>query len=366
MNIVERNGENHTDDVLQWYVMTHLEPSLIDLQLQKENEKRFQQGLPAMLYIIPFRYMVKANAEPNGKLAENTTRQSEAIENNDLRDYMHDFVFVKASEAEIVGLVNQKWNREGRLHLRHYRTKSGVPIKVSQQEMQPLLTFFIEQRQRFSFAPYSSELAVNEKVFIKTGVFKNHEAVVLQVHHSAQGISLMLGVPMFNKEVMMKLYDYPVAEVEMHGNVKHLAHPHFVEVVERDLLDILRRRVLRRNTDQSRSQDQEKLNFYSILNYLKFEDIPTHRHLRALMLLCAALRRDKQATNALTPLVSQMMQYPAHALDNDEDAFLLAVLFVATKNVDYCRAAREYCRTHDIDSQSLKAIMPLIKKMPLR
>ena len=358
------------EEAQYWYVMTHLEPTLIDRQLQIENEKRTLRGRPALLYVIPFLYMVRANTartvdKDSEMLSQPTMSVQDATENNELRDSLHGFVFIRATQREIFGLINSEWNKTGRLHMYHYRTKSGIPIRIGLEEMQPFLVFFVEQRQRFSFAPYSSDLAVNEKVFIKRGVFKNYEATVMEVLHTADGINLTLGIPMFRNEVMMALHDCSVSDIEVRGQKDDIFSPQFIEIVEADLLAILRRRVMHRVTAETHCQDQEKLNSYSILNYLKFEDNAAHLHFRALMLLCAALRKDKHTKDNLIAILRQMTNN-FEALNNDEDAFLQAVLFVATKNVDHCRRAREYCRTHDISSHSLKAIMPLVKKMPLR
>lgn len=344
-----------TDETQYWYVMTHLEPSLIDKLLQMENAERFKQGLQTLSYVIPFLYMVWAD---EGRMAD-------VAENNTLRNYLHSFVFIRATEKEICQLVNCDWNQRGRLRLRHYRTRSGCPIRVTQEEMQPLLVFFIEQHQRFTFVPYSEEMAVNDTVYIKRGVFKNYKASVLEVHHTAAGVNLTLGIPMFNSEVVMQLYDYRLSDVEVQGQMEQIFEPQFVKVVEADMFSILRRRVLHRDSDTSHREDMEKLNSYSILHYLKFDDTATHNHFQALMLLCATLRRDRHTMAALIPMLRQKIANPC-APSSDEETFLLAILFFATKDVEYRKAAREYCRTHELQSTSLAAIMPLVKKQHLR
>lgn len=366
----ENKRRTAIDDTQYWYVMTHLEPSLIDRQLQVENARRFNQGQPTILYVIPFQYMVKAQVGQSAEDRENNSQErkrsaKEVCENNSLRECLHSFVFIKATEGEITALTGSDWNRNGRLHLCHYRTKSGSPIKVSQEEMQPFLIFFIEQRQRFSFMPYGEDVSFSETVYIKRGVFKDCKATVIEVCHTADGISLTLGLPMFGNDVMMKIYDYPVSDVKINARMEHLFEPQFVKAMESDLLDILRRRVLRRTTDESFREDMQKLNSYSILHYLKFENTATHNHFHALMLLCATLRGDKQVKETLIPLIQGMISSTAKPC-TDEEAFYLAVLFIATKKVDYRKTVREYCLAHEIKSASLAAIMPLVKKIQVR
>lgn len=358
------------DDNQYWYVMTHLEPSLIDRQLQQENAERFRNGQPTILYVIPFLYMVKANMEKGleeeGKKSQASVRTMKDVsDNNDLRNSLHNFVFIKSTEDEIAKLTSRDWNRLGRLHLHHYRTKSGSPIKVCQEEMQPLLNFFIEQRQRFSFTPYHEEITANETVRIKRGIFKGYKASVIEIHHQADGISLTLGIPLFNSEVMMKLYDYSVSDVEIQGQIEHLFESQFIKTFESDLFDILRRRVLRRNTDETFRKDMKTLNTYSILHYLKFDDSTTHNHFLALLLLCATLRNDNQMKGFLIPVVKKMVG-DVNPPTTDEEAFYMAILFFATKSVNYRRTVREYCQTVAVTSESFTAIMPLVKKMRLR
>lgn len=367
---IENRHKTTADDTQYWYVMTHLEPSLADRLLQSENARRLWLGRPAILYMIPFRYLVKAGIEESwedeeGKSRERQQAIREADDNNSLRDSLHSFVFVKATEGEITELTGMDWNRQGRLHLYHYRTKSGTPIRVSQEEMRPFILFFIRQRQRFSFTSYGEEVSANETVHVRRGVFRNRKASVLEVHHTADGISLTLGIPLFRDEVMMKLYDCPLSDVEVPSRMEHLFEPQFVRTLEADLLGILRRRVLHRDTDETRREDVDKLNTYSILHYLKFEDTATHNHFQTLMLLCAVLRRDRQAREALIPTVRGMMDSPM-APATDEEAFRLAVLFFATKDVTHRKTLREYGQTHTVTSPSLSAIMPLVKKMRLR
>ena len=354
-NNVEKYQDAITDDTTFWYVMTHLDPALIDKLLQIENEQRFSRGLPTIFYVIPFRYMVRANA---GRL-------DNVADNNELRDYLHNFVFIKATKREIDELVNMPWNRTGRLHLVHYCNRSGIPIKTTQEEMQPLLKFFIEQHQKFSFIPYSDDLAANDTVYICRGAFKEYKASVIEVLHKADGINLTLGIPMFNNEVMMKLYDYLPSDVEIRGKLEHLFDPIFLQSMEADLLDILRCRVLRRETDETHVEAMTKLNAYRILHYLKFEDSAMHRYFQTLMLLCATLCKDRSVMNNLIPIIQRTIE-SSKSPKSDDECFRLAVLFFATKNVDYRKATREYCHNQEVHSPSLMAIIPLVKKVQLR
>ena len=352
-----------------WYVMQHPDPPIIERLLQAENSERFRQQEPTFLYIVPFCYLKRATTERGLENEEDQVaaerKRKDVRDNNELRSCLHSFVFIKSTKKDIERLVRCEWNNEGRCHLRHYQTRSGTPIRISEEEMRPLIRLFVEQHQRYSFVPYREDTFSAEQVRIKTGLFKGYKASVLEVRHTDKGANLTLGISIFNNEVTLELFDYPVAEVDVPCQMKHLFEPYFIRTVEDDLFQILRRRVLPRNTEETQLQDQERLNSYSILNYLKFENTALRNHFLALMLLCASLRNDRETKQMLLPVV-QGLAGSADNPANDEEAFLLALLFVATKDVAYRRTARAYCQTHEVASESLRKLMPLVKRIKLR
>lgn len=83
------------------------------------------------------------------------------------------------------------------------------------------------------------------------------------------------------------------------------------------------------------------------------------------MLLCATLRRDKPAKDTLIRELKAAISHP-QVLSTDEEAFVTAILFVATKDGTLRKAAKEYCQTHEVTLQSLLQLMPLIKEIKTR
>lgn len=135
-----------------WYLMLHLDPSGIDKMLKYENEQRKSQNASTFLSLIPFLFLEHAASEK--RLSQETKAEKgradsrdEADGHNTLRNYLHDFVFIKSSRNEIDQLLNCDWNRNGRLHLHYCRTREGKPIRLTEKEMTPFIALFVEQRQ---------------------------------------------------------------------------------------------------------------------------------------------------------------------------------------------------------------------------
>ena len=345
---------------IYWYVMNHLEPQRIDKLLKAENEQRAKYGSQKpVFYLIPHLYMER-------KTPPDDNASNEAGDLDSLRSILHNFVFIKSSKNEIDQLLYSEWNRNGRLQLRYYRTSDGRPIRLTEKEMTPFIALFVEHRQRFSLRRYGKGAPAQRTVHIKRGLFKDYQAEVIKMNRTADGVKLTLGIPVFNNEFTLELHECADTDVDIiGGQANQLMEPHFIEDMEKGLFDILRRVIFRRGTDETRRQDQKLLDSYSIFNYLKFDDTVKQTHYQTLMLLCATLRRDQDTKATLIRELRSLLRHPEVPL-TDEEAFVTAVLFVATRKGPFRKAAKEYCQTHEVTSQALIQLMPLVKVMQNR
>ena len=343
--------------------MRHLNPELIDLQLRQVNKQRANDGRPELLYIIPYQYIVEARRN-SGQGAE---FNKSVDENNQLRRDFRNFVFIRSTEKELKRLVQENWNRDGRARLHFYSSRDGLPLRVKADEMDRLISLFIDQRQKFNFIQSKDDLNLSEQVRLKTGVFKDYQFSVTKITHSGKGVNLTLALPVFNGEFMLQMEECPIADVDMPTRLQNYLATDFLAVVERDLLSILNHRVTgyRQVAANAAEADSDKLNTYGILNYLDYEDTAEHNHLRTLMLLCASLRKDKYGVMTLVPVIERQLS-SIKMLSNDEEAFMMGVLFVATHEIAYRKVLREYEQMHEIISEPLSMLMSIKDKIRVR
>lgn len=349
------------DEDREWFLMRHLDPALIDMQLRHENERRTRMGKSSLLYVIPYQYIKKAQQD---KL-QNDRYNKEVKKNNLLRNDFHFFVFIKATRTEITELVQSPWNTFGRVRLHHCRSHAGEPLRVKHDEMDRLIKLFVEQREKFNFVPAEDDVRLKEKVQLKTGIFKDYEASVLKIKYSADGANFTLGIPVFNGEYTLQMKNYKVSDIKVPSRLQKYLDPSFVSVMECDLIEILRHRIKGYPPGADRTLDADKLNAYYLLNYLDFTDVAKHRHFKTLMLFCASLRKDKTGKEILIPVVETFVGNKNN-VSTDEDAFAFAILFEATHNVDYRTLVKNYVKTHTVTLAPLTSIMPLIKGIRVR
>lgn len=85
-----------------WYVMTHLNPQMIEKFLQEENVECRRCNLPPYEYFIPYLFLNQAMPE---QWTEDAAEQAvDAEEANRMRSDLYRFVFIKTTSKGIIRL----------------------------------------------------------------------------------------------------------------------------------------------------------------------------------------------------------------------------------------------------------------------
>lgn len=350
----------------KWWVLRHQNPKTIDQQLKVLNEQRVAEGRSELAYLIPRQF--EQEVEPNKAMGAQYEKGVE--ESNALRSAMYHYLFIKATDDDILQLVASDWNRSLASRLRLCRSKGGEPLWASSRDMDRLIDIMIRHREMFNVVAGDFVLHEGDMVKVKMDMFEGYEFVVTQFRGHGKGANLTLELPLFKGNLRLRTEGVFVREEYLPVQVRQLLSPEFVGQMEAGLIEVVRHRYGRRKSatterQQEYDSDNTNLNNFHYLNYMELNDSPEHRHVRVLLLLCAALRKDRRTVEALVPVVTGLLANPAAAA-TDEEAFIMAVLFIATQNADWRTAAKLYGQTHDTLSEPLSLLMPLIKNIHFR
>ena len=352
----------------KWWLLRHLDPKAIDQALMLQNEQRAAAGLEAFVYVIPHQYAKEATYK------KNALRYNEEVDrNNNLRSTLHYYLFIKGSEEEILQLVGGEWNRMARCRLTLCRSKSGDPLWAKAEDMDRLMEMMIHHREMFNLVPAPFDYQVGDTVMLKTKMFDGYEFNIRQFSVHGKGVNLTLEMPLFNGRFIVRTKGKNVSRDSLPVKLQQLLSPGYVREMEQGLIEILRSRYPRNkhterqplSADSKGNTDFENLNNFHFISYMKLDDSPAHHHIRTLLLLCAALRRDRRTVEYYVPIIEQLLADHTVAT-TDEEAFMMAVLYVATHDVAYRNAAKQYQQTHDVASESLSRLLTVIKYIHFR
>ena len=351
----------------QWYVMLHRNPQQLDQQLQRVNMLRRQQESPRVRqldYFIPFCFLSRVPADADVKDLESIA------EANQLRDDFHDFAFIRALPADIAELTDSDWNRNMHHHLHHYRDFQKREVTICDQEMQTLIRIFSERRIKFFVGLPEPEIFPEERVYImEEGAFQGQLARVIAVKHTAEGISLTLGIRMFSDTKEVKIPGISLKSIQTERVPDDIIGQQFVQEAEWSILGILSRRVNHKETDESNADDVVLLNHLFLYSYITIHDSDLSARFLALMLICASLRYDESSTQSLTERVrkllggTQELSTIHYSLSTEIRSYLLFALYVATRDADYRTQAKSLLQTIPDPSSALRRLKSLTSRL---
>lgn len=397
----------------KWWLLRHHDPKAIDQALMLQNEQRMAAGLEAFVYVIPHQYIKEATHKKDDRA------YNEKVDlNNSLRSTLHYYLFIKATEKDIRQLVGGEWNRTARNRLVLCRSKNGAPMWARADEIDRLMNLMIRHREMFNLVTAPLDYKVGDTVMLKTKMFEGYEFNIRKFSVHGEGVNLTLEMPLFNGRFVIRTKSKNVSRERLPVKLQQLLSPDYVRQMEQGLIEILRRHYprnkrtagqqlpqnsggkvtaqqlpanlkgniaaqhlpvnskgnvaaqhlpapLRGGVGVGYNSDYENLNNFHFISYMKLDDSPEHHHIRALLLLCAALRKDRRAVGQYVPVIEHLLTDKTKAT-TDEEAFMMAVLYVATHDVAYRDAAKQYQQTHVVASDTLAQLLTIIKYIHFR
>ena len=129
-----------------------------------------------------------------------------------------------------------------------------------------------------------------------------------------------------------------------------------------ELLAILRRRVGRTATSEQVAADRSRLRELAAYDRLTVETPAARNHLLALLLICATLRRDRDAMQRLSETCLSQLELLSETRLTDVHAYLWLALFVATRNPQYRDLAKHYVQRYQPRSPRLRELVTLLRR----
>ena len=274
-----------TPQTPKWYVMTHRTPSHFMQWMKRENAKRLADGRPLIEPFYPNDFL---HAQPTAPEREPTT------ESNTLRADFAKFVFLKGTDNDIKGLVEESKGKALYYPLRHYLDTNGAYATVPDKMMQDFLEACVSYRGRFEIIPSISSIEAKDKVRITSGPFTGYTAMVERVQLSHGAIQLVLSIQLVSGVMNIRMNDVDKSQVTiLDRDAAGAIRTDFIEYTQNHLLHILERRIKRDNDDSRNRQDADMLTRLYRYRYHDVENESARLHFQALMLICAHLCRYK-------------------------------------------------------------------------
>ena len=350
----------------KWHVLTHLDMNRFKKWLDTENARRLDEGHYLLEPFYPYDFLSQRKSHTiekkvmlNGRELTITT---EAVTHEDFQS----LIFLRGTEQDIDNIVTSDWNQSFLVRLRYYYDANGNHAIVPDKEMQDFLHNCIKYRGFFEICPPVREIVALDHVEILSGPFAGHEADVVRATHSKGNVHLELNVQVASGILTVKMKNVRSSQVvRIDNDFSGKIHDDFIERSQNKILSVYEHRVKRVNDVQTRQADVRKLNEVFHYNQYTVENKSANAHFRALMLICAHLRHDRQAEEALRAEVLSLLadinrSSPSKA-DTDTRTYLWIALYISTGDPTYRESAKVYVKTRAPKSHKLRKFVSLMR-----
>ena len=338
-------GDDSSNNGHDWYILCHLNPKTISVLLKKENEGEFwdKQNNPPS----PFKFFIPYLYAPTAELRGDFRR----------------FVFVQASPQRVDEIIHSKWNNESRLRLFYYRHHDGTEVVASDRDVRNLIQMFQDENLNFYIDKPIDEFAPDDKVIINTGPWAGYEGHILEIKVKNGRAKMKVGLNVFNLVESIVFTDFKTGDVIFKdSNKAQLMSNNPIAQFEEEVINILSHKYGKVRSADIRESDARKLRQLAAFDRILVEetDDDYYRFL-SLRLICASLRGTVKKVQLLDKVRHYMSGKTAPS--TDAEAYMMVALFIATKNVDYRTALKEYRTSHPDAPDILRRYQSIIKKM---
>ena len=373
---MQKTGKD-MDNGRKWFIMTSPDPKFVELKLLEENITREKWGMPAFQYFIPYRFLKHRVADGNPEDDEffNPVNRRDVEANNQLRNALKRYIFIRSDDRELETLLGGRESHDCYRTLWFYRDRNRNKLTVSDEAMERFIDACCDRRINFEVWPCTENIEENAEVVLNATPFKGYKARVLEVRQDRKGFSLTVGIRVLQGAMYLRLpslrledvlYEPKTASPVVRENNRY----RFIEDVQRQLLGILSRRTEGRRTEKSDKKDAAMLDSLYNYRYHTFASDAMRRKFRALMLLCAVLRGDPSGVSELSEKAKEELagieERPKSKMSVSVRAFLLAALYIATREETYRQEAMEYFRAQGKMSEAQKVLVGVMEECRTR
>lgn len=382
-------GENinipvQTKELRHWFVLTTFDPKDSEEQLRRENVRRDDAGNTVFKFVVPSQLLkrrvsqellegpdvVACDAHQDSSEMVNPRNHQAVRENNEVRSALRRYLFVFGKESEIDHFLDGDWNKYHHNRIQFFYNPERKRSYVAPKMMDEFVRMLADKRLSFELSPALDNLRKGEPIRFRNNAFAGRTAYVVESRRTKNGNVVTVELDLIGNTLRMKVHNVRAEDI-IHlecERTKYAKNNELIKSTQKKLLAILRRRVNKKETEQSRMDDALTLNTIYATRFRHFDEGETvaYRHFIAQMLVCVSLLHDHDEIAAYTEKVlaelAEINRLSESKAATDVRARLHVALFLATGNPEYRALARTYIREHQPKSDNLKSLVRLISK----
>ena len=311
-------------DQKRWCILRHPDADLIgEIFSGKRKVQNLSDDshypLPPFEHFIPFGDLKKRPQEREITPDDEYKSYDAMLDERALRNDLHHYIFICQPKEVVLQILDAPWNKVLRHRLFAYRDENGIPIEISNTEMERFKTILKRYDFQIVNGEPSDEVCEGDMVAIISGPMEGSEGQVQEIRERDGQVTLTVAFSMFQDKMRIAVPGISIADVRLRTpDAQQLLHDPVIGHFEDELIELLCHLHGKKGSKALNKEDQKRLRFLYQYSDIVFEDNDDNRKkFAALMLICAYLLNDKKEVTRRTHQVEALLMSEVGSLKSD-------------------------------------------------
>lgn len=388
-NMEDRKNESTVvSDQKRWCILRHPDADLIgEIFSGKRRVQNLSDDshypLPPFEHFIPFADLKTRPTERQSTVDDEYKSYDAMLDERALRNDLHHYIFICQPKEVVLQILDAPWNKVLRSRLYAYRDENGVPIEISNTEMERFKTVI----KRYDFQIVNGEPSDNvregDMVTIISGPMEGSDGQIQDIRERDGQVLLTVVFSMFQDKMRIAVPGISISDVRLKTqDAQQLLQDPVIGHFEDELIELLCHLHGKKGSQALNKEDRQRLRFLYQYADIVFEDNDDNRKkFAALMLICAYLLNDKKEVQRRTEEVetllmselgspksdvrgaASMFNVQCSMVHDELSCYLVTSLFLVTHEAPLRKQAKLWRQSHPDCSLSLRRFLSLAKQI---
>jgi transcription antitermination factor NusG len=363
------NNEELTGKEKRWCILRHPKSDLIaDIFSGKrkvynpsDNDK---YPLPPFDYFVPFDDLKNRRSTKKPTEKEEYKTYDAMLDEGALRNDLHHYIFIREPKERVLQILDAPWCKSLSQRLYAYRDEKGVPIEVSNAEVERFKAVIKRYDFQIINGEPTDELHEGDAVTVLNGPMEGKEGIVTRIREKGGQILLTIEFSMFQNKLRVAIPDISITDVRLNvQETQQLLQDPVIVHFEDELIEMLCHLHGKNGSRELNKEDHKRLKFLYQYSDIVFEDNEESRaKFAALMLICAYLQNNKDEVQRRFKEVESLTS-DIFPLTSELDCYLVTAQFIVTHNPELRTKAKAWRQRYPDCSLSIRRFISIAKQI---
>ena len=314
-NMEDRKNESTVvSDQKRWCILRHPDADLIgEIFSGKRRVQNLSDDshypLPPFEHFIPFADLKTRPTERQSTVDDEYKSYDAMLDERALRNDLHHYIFICQPKEVVLQILDAPWNKVLRSRLYAYRDENGVPIEISNAEMERFKTVIKRYDFQIVNGEPTDEVREGDLVTIISGPMEGSDGQIQAIRERDGQVLLTVVFSMFQDKMRIAVPGISISDVRLKAqDAQQLLQDPVIGHFEDELIELLCHLHGKKGSQALNKEDRQRLRFLYQYADIVFEDNDDNRKkFAALMLICVYLLNDKAEISRRTKQVEGLL-----------------------------------------------------------